>query len=216
MRTNSEASPATFFRQGSLSAPTPSLEDGKREQIVSHAVRLFCEKGYEATSVREIVEAVGVSKPVLYYYFQSKHDLFRHIIENSMEPHYEMVVEVCRRSDLDLWEKLGTLSDLHLQAAKEEPDLVRFLHAIAFSNLYRETFDFEAYWAKTLRAVAGVFEIAQSKGELRKDRSPLFLARSFMGLAYSEVRSVVYSPELLEEEPSSREIVELFRRGAEA
>ena len=47
--------------------PVPGVDAAK---IVAAAVRLFCEKGYEATAVREIVEAAGVTKPVLYYYFR--------------------------------------------------------------------------------------------------------------------------------------------------
>lgn len=39
------------------------------------AAKLFADRGYEATSVREIVEAAGVAKPTLYYHFQSKEGL---------------------------------------------------------------------------------------------------------------------------------------------
>ncbi len=96
---------------------TPLIEEGKREQIVAEAIRLFCEKGYEATSVREIVEAVGVSKPVLYYYFKNKHELFRYIIESSMEPFYKEVFETFQKSDLDFWDKLKAIFELHVDAA---------------------------------------------------------------------------------------------------
>src|SRR5690348_9681797 len=43
--------------------------------IARSAARLFAERGYDATSVREIVEAAGVAKPTLYYYFRSKEGL---------------------------------------------------------------------------------------------------------------------------------------------
>ena len=43
--------------------------------IARAAARLFAERGYDATSVREIVEAAGVAKPTLYYYFRSKEGL---------------------------------------------------------------------------------------------------------------------------------------------
>ena len=42
------------------------------EGILQAAVRLFARKGYEATSTREIVEAAGVTKPMIYYYFKNK------------------------------------------------------------------------------------------------------------------------------------------------
>ena len=43
--------------------------------IARVAARLFAARGYDATSVREIVEAAGVAKPTLYYYFKSKEGL---------------------------------------------------------------------------------------------------------------------------------------------
>jgi len=40
-----------------------------KERLLETAIGMFAEKGYAGTSVREIVEQAGVSKPVLYYYF---------------------------------------------------------------------------------------------------------------------------------------------------
>src|SRR5437868_11775036 len=43
--------------------------------IAQVAARLFAARGYDATPVRAIVEAAGVTKPTLYYYFGSKEGL---------------------------------------------------------------------------------------------------------------------------------------------
>ncbi|NIW00329.1 TetR family transcriptional regulator, partial [Candidatus Saccharibacteria bacterium] len=40
-----------------------------RERLLETAIGMFAQKGYAGTSVREIAEQAGVSKPVLYYYF---------------------------------------------------------------------------------------------------------------------------------------------------
>ena len=52
---------------------------GEMSSVARHiarvAARLFAQHGYDATSVREIVEAAGVAKPTLYYYFRSKEGL---------------------------------------------------------------------------------------------------------------------------------------------
>ncbi len=52
-----------------------------RDRILETAIRLFAEQGYGSTSVRQIVEAVGCTKPVLYYHFGSKEKLFRAAVE---------------------------------------------------------------------------------------------------------------------------------------
>ncbi|NMB77022.1 MAG: TetR/AcrR family transcriptional regulator [Myxococcales bacterium] len=73
----------------------PSLpEAGVPERIVSAATGLFCEKGYAATSVAEIVARAGVTKPVLYYYYGNKAGLFRHLFVRHLESFREMLERV--------------------------------------------------------------------------------------------------------------------------
>jgi AcrR family transcriptional regulator len=50
-----------------------------RDRVVQAAARLFAERGFESTSVREIVEAAGVTKGGLYHYFDSKDALLSEI-----------------------------------------------------------------------------------------------------------------------------------------
>lgn len=49
-----------------------TLAPGTRAQVLRAAARLFAERGFDAVSVREVVEAAGVTKPALYYHFGSK------------------------------------------------------------------------------------------------------------------------------------------------
>ena len=52
-----------------------------RQRILDAAQALFIERGYEATSLREIAERVGVTKAALYYHFTSKEELLRALLE---------------------------------------------------------------------------------------------------------------------------------------
>lgn len=52
-----------------------------RAAILEAAKRLFMEEGYRGISMRQIAEAVGVTKAALYYHFQDKEDLFVAIVE---------------------------------------------------------------------------------------------------------------------------------------
>jgi len=67
-----------------------------RERLLIAAVRLFAEKGYSATSVREIVEAAGVTKPVLYYYFRNKEGVFDAMMQEAITAHHAVLDEVRR------------------------------------------------------------------------------------------------------------------------
>src|SRR5215475_10619724 len=64
--------------------------DRRLAAVLEHAARIFCEKGYEGASMRDLSRATGMSLAGLYHYFASKEELlyliqkhtFRTIIEN--------------------------------------------------------------------------------------------------------------------------------------
>ena len=51
--------------------------DERRRQVVEAGSRLFAEHAFEEISMRQIAEAAGISKPLLYHYFPSKIELFK-------------------------------------------------------------------------------------------------------------------------------------------
>jgi AcrR family transcriptional regulator len=64
-------------RRSSARAEAAPAYRARREEIIAAAGRAFLAKGYRATSFRDIADAVGVDRASLYYYFESKHELFR-------------------------------------------------------------------------------------------------------------------------------------------
>jgi len=57
------------------------LKDEIRQWILSEALMLFLEKGYEKASMRELAQRVGTSVSNIYHYYANKEDLFRAIAE---------------------------------------------------------------------------------------------------------------------------------------
>ncbi|QOX65761.1 TetR/AcrR family transcriptional regulator [Anoxybacterium hadale] len=57
-------------------------DKGLRERILIESVRLFSEKGYHGTSMRDIAERSECSLPMLYYYYKNKADLFYEVAYN--------------------------------------------------------------------------------------------------------------------------------------
>jgi AcrR family transcriptional regulator len=52
-----------------------------RKQILDASLRLFSEKGFARTSVRDIAQAAGITDAAIYYHFASKRDLFEALFE---------------------------------------------------------------------------------------------------------------------------------------
>jgi AcrR family transcriptional regulator len=52
----------------------------RREQLLAVAASLFADSGYDATTMDQVANAAGVTKPLLYQHFESKHALYEEIV----------------------------------------------------------------------------------------------------------------------------------------
>ncbi|WP_161602390.1 TetR/AcrR family transcriptional regulator [Tautonia marina] len=77
-------------RLDTVRPPTNATE----ERLLDAALTLFAQKGYEATSVREIINAVGVTAPVLYYYCSGKDDLFKRLVRWKHDQAYQELGQI--------------------------------------------------------------------------------------------------------------------------
>ena len=55
-----------------------------KRKIFETSMKLFAEKGYDATSIEEITATVGVAKGTLYYHFSSKEEIFKFLVEEGV------------------------------------------------------------------------------------------------------------------------------------
>jgi TetR/AcrR family transcriptional regulator, cholesterol catabolism regulator len=75
-----------FDPEGSAAAePVDSMADGREAQLLAIARRLFAQKGFDATSLRDIAEAAQITKAALYYYFPNKDALYERVVIGSMD-----------------------------------------------------------------------------------------------------------------------------------
>ncbi len=72
----------------------PDVDQSARERVLKAAVILFTQRGYAATTVREIVESAGVTKPILYYYFGNKEGIYIKILDDVVQAYHQMLQEV--------------------------------------------------------------------------------------------------------------------------
>ena len=61
--------------------PDKSGEKPTKEKILDAAIDLFAQKGFDAVSMQDIAQAVGIKKASLYYYFISKDQILKEVLE---------------------------------------------------------------------------------------------------------------------------------------
>ena len=78
--------------------------------ILEVAFRLFMEKGYEHTSIQDIIDHLGgLSKGAIYHHFKSKEDILVAVTDRMTEESNQMLAEIRDRTDLSGKEKLRTI-----------------------------------------------------------------------------------------------------------
>lgn len=150
------------------------------ERLLAEATRLFAERGYDRTSVQEIVEAAGVTKGALYHYFGSKDDLLHEIYGRVLRLQTERLDAIAARGT-DVRERLAeAAADVVVTSIENLDDtkiFFRSMHQLgpdkqkavrAERRRYHETF-------------RSLIEEGQQGGHFRADLHPDLVVDFFFG-----------------------------------
>lgn len=99
----------------------------KHEELIAAAVRLFREKGYHATSMQDLAEAVGIQRGSLYHYIEAKEDLLWEIMDRTIGRLLGAVDPVMRSNALAA-ERLRRAVAAHLEMGATLRDELTVLH----------------------------------------------------------------------------------------
>jgi AcrR family transcriptional regulator len=154
---------------------------GGREAILKAAVRLFAEKGYTGASTREICQAAGITKPVLYYHFRGKEHLYQELIIDCFSQHQKVLLRASQAGGT-FRERLVRIMETNLKSAREDPWRVRFLTRMVFSpEEQRPRLNVVARLEDERAFLTGVFQNGVAAGLVRG--KPRELATVTMGMS---------------------------------
>jgi TetR/AcrR family transcriptional regulator len=147
--------------------PKNGSPEGARQKLLEGAAELFNSKGYAATTVREIVKAAGVTKPVLYYYFHNKEGIFLEIMRETYEKFSELM-DLVRLEKGSAREKLERFIDRTFVLFLQEIKTVRLMYALYYGpHQGAPFFDFDIYHRKYQGAIRTLVEEGIRRREFR-------------------------------------------------
>jgi AcrR family transcriptional regulator len=124
--------------------PRPEGEAGDaRGDIVRAAVELFGKRGVQAVTMAEIADRAGLQQPSLYYYFRSKLDVLRHILDDVNRIPLS-IVERARRAGGPVAVRLHWLIYQDVLALCRFPFDINEVHRLSAGN----PGEFERYWVE--------------------------------------------------------------------
>ena len=99
------------------------MELTTEEKIIIAARTVLTKKGFSATRTRDIADEAGLNLALLNYYFRSKKNLFRIIIEEKFDELFGMIGPILSNPDISIEEKIETLVTNYTALLLENEDL---------------------------------------------------------------------------------------------
>lgn len=147
----------------------PKEKKSVKARIVSAAWQMFYDKGYDQTTVDDIIELSGTSKGSFYYYFSTKDELLS-TLSTVLDDYYEEL-SVDMDQEMNNYDKLMYLNyKIHtMMEEKINIDLLASLYSTQLTAKgQRHLLDQNRVY---YRLIAGIVEAGQKKGEIRSDKS---------------------------------------------
>ena len=162
-------------------------------EIIAAALIVFSEKGFAAARLDDIAARAGVSKGALYLYFETKQDLFRAVVRETIAPNLATVAAFVSQSPLPFGDlirlvfariaevmtegRLGAVAKMVIGESRNFPELAKVWHEDVVSVM--------------LGAMSGAVTSAQARGEVRAGDARLYVMSLagplLMGVLWREV-----------------------------
>ncbi len=174
VRTAHAAKPAREESAGDVSVP---------RRLVAVAARLFAERGFDSTSVREIVEAAGVTKGAMYHYFASKDDLLYEIYHRVLAMQTERL-ERFASADAPIEERLRAAAvDVVVTSIENLDDVMVFFRSMHLLSPEKQA-SVRAERRRYHERFRAMVEQGQKSGVFRPDVSADLAVHAFFGAVH--------------------------------
>jgi len=160
----------------------------RKEEILDAAMELFLTRGYEKTSVSDIVRRINVAQGLFYYYFKSKEEVFRAVMERLARQFSGRIIAIIRDDSLTFRSRIEKVVDtMHHVLPVSESILMDEIHQEEFRAIhYRLAFQIAG---EVIGPIAELLATLRERGLARVKDPKLtasFLVFGVFGLVHGE------------------------------
>lgn len=147
-----------------------NLDKEKQDRIINAAIKEFAGKGYDRASTNEIVKEAGISKGLLFHYFQNKKQLFLFVFDYCYELIIDEFYKKINLQETDFFIRMRQAIIVKMEMLSTYPDILKFMQEVFMD------------------------ESAEIKAEFDKKKSELThinIEKAYEGIDYSKFREDV-------------------------
>jgi len=183
------------------------------ERILSHAAQLFAERGWAATSLREIAEAAGCTKPALYYHWGNKEALFTACIRAETDAITALIAEQLEEDDPTTvaMRLVVGLRDFFAHLERSPTGMRLLMRAELRPEPNQPVFDFASLRDQHHEYIRTLLARAVERAELRSDIDLDDMAHALSGMVDQRVQLWLHGEPLPGDLPER--LVHLFLHG---
>ena len=156
--------------------------DKKRDEILEAARALFAHFGFKKTTLEDIAEKAHLRKPTLYYYYESKEQIFSEVITREMEEFLDTLrsaVEACPSAG----EQVRAFVKTRYSHFRKKKNLYSITQNAMSEIGPLVTGDRERFFEAEAEILAGVFKLGNESGEFSIDKPDVVALVAIAGLA---------------------------------
>ena len=180
-------------------ARTPKVVEDRRDQIIDAAMQVFAQKGFTRATNKDIAREAGITPGLIYYYFESKEDLLKTIVE-TRSPAQLMTTLPPQVFELppEIFIRMLILRALSIIETEQLIQLVRMLLPEVVHNTGVASIIFPMI-QRLLEFLGKYFEVQMEKGAIRRVDGVL-TAQVMVGSVFVFVlrRQILHDPIALE------------------
>ncbi|UZJ80213.1 TetR family transcriptional regulator [Fictibacillus sp. KU28468] len=170
-------------------------KEQRQREILMASKKVFAQKGYEAASIKDIMDATSISRGGIYAYFSNKEHIFLSLLEQMMEDNRKELDELLQKNNGSVWKTLLTLLDDYRRAEYEDTENLFSAAIVEYGITHWRKPENRDYIEKRYEGAASIFSVLIQKGVDAGEFNPIapvddisrFMISFLDGLAISAI-----------------------------
>ena len=162
-------------------AQIASIRSESTQKILMASMELFATNGFPGTSVNAIAKKAGVSKGLIYNYFESKEDIVKGLVNMMLQMADDIMDKAAAEKAMSPKQELKNLIDVFFDTIEQQMEMMRWILPLAF-QMSRFSFVNDMVKGKIESTIGAMQSIFERLGYDDPEREAWFLGATMDGL----------------------------------